>query len=125
MTSTKPYLLRAFYDWINDNQLTPYIAVNAEVTGTVVPTQYVESGKITLNVSPSAVRDLNLGNDILSFNARFQGVLTRVVVPVKAVLAIYARENGRGMVFGEEEGESEPPPTTPTDKSKPKLTIVK
>ncbi|MBI5447100.1 MAG: ClpXP protease specificity-enhancing factor [Gammaproteobacteria bacterium] len=125
MTSTKPYLLRAFFDWINDNQLTPYLAVNADVPGTLVPRQHVEAGKITLNISPSAIRDLTLGNDILSFSARFSGILTRVTVPIKAVLAIYARENGRGMVFGEEETETDPPPST-TDKSgKPKLTIVK
>lgn len=127
MTSTKPYLLRAFYDWIVDNALTPYLAVNAEFPGTVVPTQYVEAGKITLNIAPAAVRELDLGNETLHFNARFSGILTRVVVPIKAVLAIYARENGRGMVFGEEEDEGDlPPSTTPPEKgSKPKLTVVK
>lgn len=129
MTSTKPYLLRAFYEWIVDNTLTPYIAVNADFPGTTVPMQYVEAGKITLNIAPAAVRDLNMGNDTLHFNARFAGVLTRVVVPIKAILAVYARENGRGMVFGEEEdegGTTPPSPTTPTEKSnKPKLTIVK
>ncbi len=129
MTSTKPYLVRAFYEWIIDNHLTPYIAVNAEIPGTAVPLQYVEAGKITLNVAPAAIKDLKLGNDVLTFSARFAGVLSHVTVPIKAVLAVYARENGRGMVFGEEEGDDDklpPPPTPPIEKSnKPKLTIVK
>src|SRR3990167_8082814 len=117
MTSTKPYLIRAFFDWIIDNNMTPYLAVNADWPGTHVPLQYVEAGKITLNISPTAVRDLKLGNDALHFNARFSGILTHVLVPVKAVLAIYARENGRGMVFGEEANEGEggtPPPPPPS-----------
>jgi stringent starvation protein B len=125
MTSTKPYLIRAFYEWILDNQQTPYIAVNADIAGTIVPMQYVEAGKITLNIAPSAVKSLTLGNDQIHFNARFSGVLTKVVVPIRGVLAIYARENGRGMVFSEEEGGDDSPPPTPSKASRPKLTVVK
>lgn len=132
MTSTKPYLLRAFNDWIIDNSLTPYLAVNADGPGCIVPRQYVEAGKITLNISPNAIRDLVLGNESVTFNARFNGVLIQVVVPIKAVLAIYARENGRGMVFSEETEDGSPPPSPtspssppPNGSSKPKLTVVK
>lgn len=132
MTSTKPYLLRAFYDWIVDNNHTPYLAINAEVEGTLVPKQYIENGKITLNISPLAVRDLNLGNDTVTFSARFSGVLFNINVPLRAILAIYARENGRGMVFGEDEtdegggdGGDTPPPKTKDKSGKPKLTVVK
>ncbi len=130
MTSTKPYLLRAFYDWIVDNNHTPYLAINAEVEGTIVPKQYIENGKITLNISPLAVRDLNLGNEVVTFSARFSGVLFNINVPLRAILAIYARENGRGMVFGEDEnedggGDTPPPPKAKDKTGKPKLTVVK
>lgn len=134
MTSTKPYILRAFFQWILDNQLTPYLAVNANFPGTQVPLQHVEEGKITLNINPLAVRDFTIGNEFVSFDTRFSGIIHAIRVPLKAVLAIYARENGRGMVFGEEyDGDSDgdggngtpPPPPSGSDKGKPKLTIVK
>jgi stringent starvation protein B len=128
MTSSKPYLVRAFYEWIVDNGLTPYIAINADTPGTHVPTQYVEDGRIVLNISPSAAQGLLIDNEFIEFKARFSGVATRVYAPVSAVLAIYARENGRGMVFGEDEQEGDggpPEPPIDTTPRKPKLTIVK
>lgn len=132
MTSSKPYLIRAIYDWIVDNELTPYIVVNAHVAGVQVPEQYVEGGRIILNISPQACRGLHLENTRIVFTARFAGVATQVVTPPEAVLAVYAKENGRGMVFDEEE-EGAPPPVAPppsTSKSsprggRPKLSVVK
>ena len=133
MTSTRPYLIRALYEWIVDNQLTPYIVINAEETGVQVPKQYVEAGRIVLNISPAAAQGLQIGNEWVEFNARFSGVARLVTAPIQAVMAIYARENGRGMVFGEEEEEDDnngTPPPSPSSNSngphkKPKLTIVK
>jgi len=113
MTSSRPYLVRALYEWILDNGLTPYLLVDATVPGAVVPQDFVQDGKIVLNISPSAVRGLDLGNDQIRFNARFRGVAQDVFVPIGAVLAIYARENGHGMVFAEE-GDTTPPPSGPT-----------
>jgi len=103
MTSNRPYLLRAFYDWIIDNQCTPHLVVNAEHPAAVIPTQFVQDGQIVLNVSPTAVAQFNMDNNELSFNARFSGQPMRVSVPINAVLAIYARENGEGTVFTAEE----------------------
>lgn len=128
MTSSRPYLLRALYEWIVDNEMTPHILVDADFPGTEVPRQFVENGKIVLNVGPSAVQALQLGNEEIGFSARFSGVARQLHVPLAAVLAIYARENGRGMVFSEEEGET-PPPESPTPDDgatkKPALRIVK
>lgn len=104
MTSTRPYLLRAFFDWIIDNNLTPYLVVDANVEHVQVPVQYVhEDGSIILNVSPIAVQALVLENDYIEFNARFAGNAMHIYVPIHAVNAIYAKENGRGIVFTEEE----------------------
>ncbi len=132
MTSTRPYLIRALYEWIEDNGLTPHILVDAESPGVEVPRQHVHEGRIVLNVNPAAVRDLRLGNDWIEFSARFGGVARVLQIPVAAVLAIYARENGQGMAFGEDEkGDDETPPPTPQpDKPaararKPVLKIVK
>jgi stringent starvation protein B len=114
MTSTRPYLLRAFYDWIVDNGCTPHIVVNAILPDVEVPLEYVESGQIVLNVSLSAVQGLILGDQSIEFKARFSGVVRHVYIPIRAVLAVYAKENGRGMVFSEEEeGEGAPPPSGP------------
>ena len=101
MTSTRPYLVRAIYEWIVDNDMTPHLIVDATMDGVSVPTEYVEDGTIVLNAGPTAVRDLELGNEWLSFNARFAGVARDIFVPIEAVQAIYARENGQGMYFGE------------------------
>lgn len=127
MTSSQPYLLRAIYEWIVDNGMTPYILVNANMENTHVPLQYVENGKIILNVAPQAVNDLELGNEFIMFNARFSGKSMEVSFPVEAVLAVYAKENGQGMVFSEGD---EPPPTEPSPKDsgkvkKPNLKLVK
>ena len=99
MTSNKPYLLRAFYDWIADNDCTPYVVVDAMFPGVEVPQIYVNDGQIVLNVAPRAVTAFNLDNDALCFNTRFGGVPTDIYVPIKAIVGIYARENGEGMVF--------------------------
>ena len=127
MTPSRPYLIRALYDWIVDNGMTPYVLVNAEDEQVVVPRQFVEGGKIVLNVNPSAVQNLQLGNALVEMDARFSGSPMHVSVPVMSVLAIYARENGKGMVFSEEEGDEPPPENTPEDDSskRPALRVVK
>ncbi len=129
--SNRSYLLRAFYDWIVDNQLTPYILLDAETPHVEVPTQYVKDGKITLNISVDAILNLKIDNKAIQFEASFNGQATLVYAPIQAVLAIYARENGQGMVFSEEEenqGDSNgTPPRPPTVRAgtRPKLSIVK
>jgi stringent starvation protein B len=105
MNSNRPYLLRALYDWICDNHLTPYLLVDASGDDLSIPNDFVEDNKIVLNISPSAVRDLDLSNDYINFKARFSGKSMNVYFPIGAVLAIYANENGRGMVFQEEQQE--------------------
>ena len=108
-TSQRPYLLRAMHEWMTDNGHTPHVVVDATAAGVEVPQQHVADGKIILNVSYAAVRDLDLGNSDISFEARFGGVPQRLFVPVNAILGIYARETGRGMIFAaHEEGEAEP-----------------
>lgn len=108
MSSSRPYLIRAIYDWIVDNGLTPYLLVDARQDAVEVPAEFVEDGKIVLNVSPSAVTNLEMGNDWISFQARFSGSSRRLMFPASATLAIYARENGQGMMFGESETAPEP-----------------
>ena len=128
MTSNKPYLIRAVYDWIVDNNLTPYMLVNAEHADVQVPQEHVQNGKIVLNISPQACRGLHLENDRIVFTARFSGLTVQVFVVPAAVLAIYAKENGRGMEFGEEYNESSLAPNATVEsksKSKPALTLVK
>ena len=107
MTANRPYLLRAFYEWIVDNNCTPYLVVDATVSGVKVPTQFVQNGQIVLNTAPAAVGNLQLGNDAVTFNARFGGQPFSLYVPVNAVLAIYAKENGAGTVFTLEEDEDD------------------
>lgn len=99
MTPSRPYLVRAIYEWLVDNQATPYLLLDANATGARVPVQYVKDGKIVLNIAPHAVKDLFVRNDGLSFSARFNGASMTVEAPMSAVLAIYARENGQGMFF--------------------------
>ncbi|NMM41945.1 ClpXP protease specificity-enhancing factor [Pseudoalteromonas arctica] len=103
MTPNRPYLLRAFFDWIVDNQCTPHLVVNADFPAVQIPTQFVQDGQIVLNISPSAVTQFSMDNQQLSFNARFGGQPMQVYVPIGAVLAIYARENGEGTVFTADE----------------------
>lgn len=105
MTPNRPYLLRAFYEWIVDNNLTPYLVVDATMAGVKVPTQHVQNGQIVLNINPSAVGNLLLGNDAVTFNARFGGSPFALYIPQRSVLAIYARENGAGTMFTPEEDE--------------------
>ncbi|WP_312241206.1 ClpXP protease specificity-enhancing factor [Pantoea sp.] len=99
LTARRPYLLRAFYDWLLDNQLTPHLVVDINLPGVQVPLEYARDGQIVLNIAPRAVGNLELGNDQVQFNARFGGVPRQVSVPMAAVLAIYARENGAGTMF--------------------------
>ena len=128
MTPNRPYLIRAMYDWICDNGLTPHLAVDAHYPGTRVPQEFVQDGQIVLNLAPRAVQGLVAGNDEIIFSARFGGIPRNLVVPVGAVLAIYARENGQGMAFSADEM---PPPPEPDDNSpgeepsRPSLRIVK
>lgn len=128
MTPSRPYLIRAVHEWIVDNALTPQIVVDAEFEGVQVPHQYVSDGRIVLNISERAVRSLLIGNERIEFGARFGGVVFQVSVPVAAVQAVIARENGAGMSFPEESPEPEPPDGD-TDDSKsagrPALRIVK
>lgn len=99
MTPRRPYLVRAFYDWLLDNDLTPHIVVDATLPGTQVPFDYVKDGQIVLNIAPRAVGNLELSNEHVCFNARFGGKPQQVMVPMAAVLALYARENGAGTMF--------------------------
>ena len=127
MTPNRPYLIRAIWQWITDNGLTPYILVDAGAEQVQIPRQFVEDGRIVLNISASAVLDLNMENEFVSFNARFGGAAMDVFVPVSSVLGIYAKENGQGMLFPESEAEPTPPePETPAPgPSRPSLKLVK
>lgn len=138
MTSSRPYIARALYEWIVDNGCTPYVLVDANSRGVVVPNDYVKEGQIVLNISPMAVRSLEIGNEALTFAGRFGGEALTVHVPMAGLMAIYARENGQGMVF-EAEAASEPeensgrgadvsePPRSPKPSKprKPSLKVVK
>jgi len=95
----RPYLLRAYYDWLLDNNFTPYLVVDATYYGVDVPQDYVKDGQIVLNLSPSAVGNLALGNEAVEFSARFQGIPRSLYIPMGAIIAIYARENGDGVMF--------------------------
>lgn len=124
MTSLKPYLIRSIYEWITDNNLTPHLLVDAENSNAIVPQQFIEDGKIVLNIRPQAIQGLSLGNEEIHFNARFSGNPMHIVAPVSAVLAIYAKENGKGMIFDQEDNVDEPPPEK-KPPSRPNLRIVK
>ncbi|ROH92186.1 ClpXP protease specificity-enhancing factor [Stagnimonas aquatica] len=138
--SRRPYLIQAIYDWAVDNGHTPHILVAADYPGVAVPRQYVQEGRITLNLSPMAVQSMHLDDDPLWFSARFSGRPFEVVIPSGAVLAIFARENGEGLVFGEvepPEGETDAetgadpvvsqdePPEPPKPKGRGHLRVVK
>ncbi len=99
MTSTRPYLIRAIYEWIVDNSCKPFLLIDARVPGVRVPPQAVKDGQVLLNIAPHSVDRLDLGLDEIRFNARFSGVSQSIIAPVAAVLAIYAQENGQGMMF--------------------------
>ncbi len=125
MTPLKPYLIRSIYEWINDNHLTAHLLVNAEFPDVNLPLDFVENGRIVLNIRPEAVQGLVLDNDEIQFNARFSGKPMRINVPIPAVLAIYAKENGRGMVFDPDEHDENTPPPETKPPQKPQLRVVK
>ncbi len=131
LTPRRPYLLRAIYDWLLDNELTPHLVVDAEQPGCQLPWEFVQDGQIVLNISPSAVGQLSISNEWVQFNARFSGKPQHVVVPMAAAIALYARENGSGSFFEPEEayiqsGDAEteltpvPEPTTQAEEPKKK-----
>lgn len=124
MTPAQPYLIRALYEWILDNELTPHLLVEPRAD-VQVPPQAIRDGKVVLNVSPQAVRELKLDNEVISFEARFAGDPFPVFVPVDAVRGIYARENGRGMLFPGEGEDSAPPDTDPEGPGRGHLRVVK
>lgn len=137
--SRRPYLLRAMVEWMIDSGHTPHAIVDATLDGVEVPRAFVNEGRIVLNISPSATQGLSISADYMAFNARFSGVVHNVMVPIAAVLGVYARETGEGMVFPEEGGaggpttdppgpgapETTPPPSKPDKSKRPKLSVVK
>lgn len=127
MTSSKPYLVRALYEWILDNENTPYILVDTASDQVLIPAGIANDGKVVLNLAPAAIQDLEMANDHVSFSARFNGVAEQIYVPVTSLLAIYARENGEGMMFPVDDenadGDAETD-TTPTVKP-PTLKVIK
>ena len=126
MTSNRPYLIRAINEWLIDNQLTPHLLVNAGAEGVEVPQNFIQDGKIVLNIGPHAVEGLRITNEEVTFLARFSGVSQLISFPVSAVLAVYARENGRGMMFNEDEDEGpEPDDSGPKPDARPSLKVVK
>jgi stringent starvation protein B len=134
LRSRRPYLLRAMHEWISDCNQTPHIVVDASLQGVEVPRQYVQNGKIILNVSHNATSGLTLGNDFVRFRARFGSATYDVAVPLAAVLGVYARETGQGMIFSDADAPPpEPPSSTPPEppsgadakRPKPTLKVVK
>jgi stringent starvation protein B len=130
MTSSRPYLVRAMYQWIADNGMTPHLLVDASVNGVQVPAEHVQNDKIILNIAPMAITGLVLGDDEISFNARFSGKSREIYVPVAAVLAVYAKENGQGMMFTDDDGavsatEDGDPDPDPDKPKRPSLRVVK
>ena len=132
MTSSRPYLIRAIYQWIADNGMTPHLLVDVAVDGVQVPSEHVQNGKIILNIAPMAINSLVLGDTEITFSARFSGKSQGIYVPIEAVLAVYAKENGQGMMFSEDDGAISAPdggdddPDDDPDKPKrPSLRVVK
>ncbi|ATR84670.1 ClpXP protease specificity-enhancing factor [Pseudomonas sp. FFUP_PS_473] len=138
MNSSRPYLVRALYEWIVDNDCTPHMLVNAEYPAVQVPQGFASDGQIVLNISPSAVRHLHMDNEAVSFEGRFGGVAHTLYVPTGAILGIYARENGQGMVFelepplvdddeleGEDESGDDTDNPPPRPSGRPSLKVVK
>ncbi len=137
MTPSRPYLVRALHEWILDNNCTPYVLVDANMPKVIVPSDFVNDGRIVLSISPTAVQGLVIDDEGVSFSARFGGVPMSVYVPVMAILGIYTKEKGEGMFFGEEPGipdpDLEPIPPTPSkdatpskgESSRPSLRVVK
>lgn len=130
MTPSKPYLVRAIYEWIVDNNLTPYIGVDVEIPNTVVPKEYIQDGRIVLDISPTATNNLIISNDSLECSARFSGISYNLYIPITAIMIIYAQENDRGMAFPPEEfatesfEEDEQTSIDTPKKSKPQLKLL-
>ena len=124
MTSLKPYLIRAIYEWIVDNSLPPHLLIDAENSEAVLPLAFIEDGKIVLNIRPEAVQGLSLGNEKIEFDARFGGKPMHVVAPLPAILAIYAKENGKGMIFDHDD-DNAPLPESNRSSAKPTLRVIK
>jgi stringent starvation protein B len=125
MTSLKPYLIRSIYEWLIDNNLTPHLLVDAENSNASLPQEFIEDGKIVLNIRPEAIQGLSLGNEEIQFNARFSGKPMHIATPIAAVIAIYAKENGKGMIFDHEDNEGDATPPDKSPPTKPNLRIVK
>ncbi len=130
LTPRRPYLLRAMHEWMTDNGQTPHLVVDAAVEGVVVPRQYVRDGKIVLNIGYSATAGLMMKNDLIGFSARFGGMAFDVSLPIHAVLGIYSRETGQGMIFSDDEPAQEasgspPKPTGDDQPRRPTLKVVK
>lgn len=128
MTSQKPYLIRAIFDWILDNQLTPYLLVNTLTDGVKVPEEYINDDKIVLNIAPDAVQHFQADNQWISFSARFSGRAMELFIPIEAIQGIYSKENNEGMFFTDDEIPPQPP--IPSKKAlplkeRPSLKIVK
>jgi stringent starvation protein B len=131
---TKPYLIRAIHEWCTDSNMTPYLAVRVDAN-TKVPAEHVRNGEIVLNVSHDATHRLTIGNELIQFAARFNGVSRECSIPLEAVTGIFAKENGQGLVFPREPAaEAAPapaapgdpgPPTAPTNGGKPRLQVIK
>ncbi len=131
-TSSKPYLFRGLYEWLLDNEVTPYVLVDANSAEVQIPKGIATDGKVVLNLSPGAIQQLEMTNEYLSFSARFSGVAQDVFCPMSSVLAIYARENGEGMMFASDakqtqvgSGEGLDSDAADQKPNKPELTIVK
>jgi len=132
MIAIKPYLIRAAYQWALDSGQTPHVLVDASVYGVNVPREYVEDGRIVLNIDPQATSNLVIGDDVIEFSARFSGQSLEVSAPISAVLGVYARENGEGISFPpesdmnhESEAEVEEEPSRTPSRGKPDLKIIK
>ena len=129
MTSSRPYLVRAMYQWIADNGMTPHLLVDVSVSGVQVPAEHVQNGKIILNIAPMAISSLVLGDADITFSARFSGQSSGIYIPIEAVLAIYAKENGQGMMFSEDDGavssDDDPEEPDPDKPKRPSLRVVK
>jgi|TARA_B110000259_G_scaffold88334_1_gene102783 stringent starvation protein B len=126
MTSQKPYLIRAVYEWLIDNGATPYLLVDTSFEGVIVPEAFINDSKIVLNIAPDAVQHYEANNENIYFSARFSGKRMELFIPIEAVLSIYGKENNQGMFFSEEQTSPPTPPSNSTkEKGKPKLMIVK
>ena len=130
MTPTKPYLIRGLYEWLLDNETTPYILVDANHEQLSIPPGIARDGKVVLNLAPSAIQQLQITNEYLSFSARFNGIAEEIYCPVASVLAIYARENGQGMMFTDGDNiqpntDIQPEASGKAKPAGPNLTIVK